>query len=241
MPILMENKERYFHKLKSILKILKKLYSLVVIDTINSPYPGYEGYIQNIEHDIVYISRKIDEKAYAIIPISSIIDIYANNVDVDAKQVGKIKEKIDHVLMKDKKEQHKDKEAFMEKQEIEYQLYKILSNLKKEKDDTLLLKIYTKSIVYQVYDEINLSQISTITPDFLFVYYIEQNHEINNEVLIILPLKSIDSIIMYNDSAMPVIMHTPKEKSIHLVYEDSKENLILAKQNSNNTDENCVD
>lgn len=241
MPIRIENKERYFHKLKSIVKILMKSYSLVVIDTINSPYPGYDGYIYNIENDIVYISRDIDENAYAIIPISSIIDIYANNVDVDTNQVGKIKAKIDHILMDDKKEERKEKKAFREKEKIEYQLYKILSNLKEEKDDTLLLKIYTKSIVYQVYEEINLSQISTITPDFLFVYYIDKNDEMNNEVLIILPLKSIDSIIMYNDSEMPIIIHSPKEKSIHVVYEDSKENLILAKQNSNNTDENCVD
>ena len=148
MPLKDDNKNKSDHKLKEILKLLKKNYALVVIDTLNSPYPGYEGYIQKVDHNLVYLSSTINERPYSIVPISNIIDIYAINVEVDEKRVGKIRDDINKIIQEGINNKEKGS------------ILTAIKELDDSQEDSLLIKIYTKSIVYQVYDEIKLNQIS---------------------------------------------------------------------------------
>lgn len=217
MPLKDDNKNKSDHKLKEILKLLKKNYALVVIDTLNSPYPGYEGYIQKVDHNLVYLSSTINERPYSIVPISNIIDIYAINVEVDEKKVGKIRDDINKIIQEGINNKEKGS------------ILTAIKELDDSQEDSLLIKIYTKSIVYQVYDEIKLNQISNSNEEFLFIYYEETNQSRSKEVMIIFPQNSIDSIIIYNDITKPVIKHLPKEKTIMNLYNKSEEDLKIAK------------
>ncbi len=224
MPLINDNKINYNHRLRDILKILKKKYALVVIDTLNSPYPGYEGYIEKIDHDIVYLSSSISESPYVVVPISNIVDIYAINVEVDKKHIGKIRDDIAKIIQEELK--YKDVSP----------MFKAIREIIDSEDDSLLLKIYTKSIVYPVYDEVKLEQIGKLSEDFLFIYYEDITKNNNNEVIIIFPLNFIDSIIVYNDIENPVIEHLSKNKIIKSLYDKSKDELISAKNYSEEQD-----
>lgn len=241
MPIVNHNELNYIKQIKSILNVLMKKYALVVIDTLNGPYPGYEGYIHHLEEDVLYLSHIISDDPYVIIPLINIIDVYATNVEVEVKDLGKIRDKIEHYILKDCVEKSpKDKVPKLNdlKDKKHNGIYNLIYNLLSKQDDSLLLKIYTKSMVYQVYDEINLKQINTVTNDFLFIYQLDISSEQNNEIIIIFPLKSIDSIVIYSDIKRPLIVHSSKGKSIKNLYENSKDVLNLAKQNSNDYDSN---